>query len=110
MERLGADRGELESLRNAAKNSGATGYWTTRLHATLKRPQPASFNAAEIYARLADPRRAVDHLERAFEERHTWLVYLNCDPAFDGIRGDPAFRAMVRKVGLPVERGSNPRN
>jgi len=37
--------------------------------------------------------------------RDPWLVYLNVDPFYDNIRGDPRFKEIVRRIGLPNIRG-----
>jgi TolB-like protein/tetratricopeptide (TPR) repeat protein len=39
-------------------------------------------------------------LERAFEERADGLTLLNADPMSDGLRHDPRFEALVRRIGL----------
>jgi len=45
---------------------------------------------------------AVDWLERARREREGWLVYLNVNPNFDGMRDNPRFRDLVARIGLPA--------
>ena len=39
-------------------------------------------------------------LDKAFEERSFWLISLNVEPKFDGVRHDPRFAAMQRRLGL----------
>jgi hypothetical protein len=36
-----------------------------------------------------------------FRERDSWLIYLNVEPAFDGLRGEPRFADLIKRVGLP---------
>ncbi len=43
-------------------------------------------------------------LEKAYEERAGRLVYLNVERGFDPLRGEPRFREIVRKMGLPPAR------
>ena len=47
---------------------------------------------------------AIEWLERAFLEREGWLVYLNANGHFDGLRGDPRFEDLVARIGLPRRR------
>jgi hypothetical protein len=40
-------------------------------------------------------------LEQGVEERDPDVTELQVDPAYDSIRSDPRFQALVKKVGLP---------
>ena len=40
-------------------------------------------------------------LEEAYEGREGLLVYLAVDSVWDGVRDDPRFRELVRKIGIP---------
>jgi TolB-like protein/tetratricopeptide (TPR) repeat protein len=55
---------------------------------------------ALIYAMLGEKDQALAHLERAYEDRSTSLVYLKVEPAWDGIRGDVRFGDLLRRVGI----------
>ncbi len=39
-------------------------------------------------------------LDRAFLDRRGWLVYLRVEPLFDGVRGDPRFGELLRRMRL----------
>ena len=41
-------------------------------------------------------------LERAYQERSDGLVYLGVDPRWDGMRSNPRFAHLVRRVGLAL--------
>ena len=61
-----------------------------------------------MHAGLGDKDKAFESLEQAFEERSTLLTYLNLDPRFDSLSGDPRFKAMLRRLNLleePVSSG-----
>jgi hypothetical protein len=55
---------------------------------------------AVILSGLGDRNEAIAELEKAFVERDWTMYLLMVDPAFDGIRFDPRFVALARKVGL----------
>jgi tetratricopeptide (TPR) repeat protein len=56
---------------------------------------------AVAHVGLGEAAEAFAWLDRAVEERDEWLVYLLVDPVFDSIRTEPAFKALLAKVGFP---------
>jgi serine/threonine protein kinase/tetratricopeptide (TPR) repeat protein len=71
----------------------------------LARDRPGRYVAphdlAWGYAALGDRDRAMQWLEKAYAERSSALTYLEIEPLFDPLRGDPRFADLVRRVGLP---------
>lgn len=61
----------------------------------------SSYAVAVIYAGLGDTEHAFAWLDTGIRERSHWLVWLGRDPRWNGIRSDPRFAQLVRKVGLP---------
>jgi hypothetical protein len=53
-----------------------------------------------IYLGL-DDERVFDWLERSYNERAGWLMYLATDPRFDSLRQDTRFRSLLDRLGLP---------
>jgi len=60
-----------------------------------------ALNMAEFHAALGDTEEAFAWLQRAQDDRDPLLVFLNADVVWDPIRGDPRFREMTRRLGLP---------
>jgi hypothetical protein len=58
------------------------------------------FNIALIYGGLRDNDRTIAFLEEAERERSQSMNFLVLSPAFDGVRTDPRFIALVRHIGL----------
>ena len=56
---------------------------------------------AVIHAALGDKDQAFAWLEKGYEDRSGWLIYLKVDPMFTPLRADPRFADLVRRVGLP---------
>jgi TolB-like protein/Flp pilus assembly protein TadD/predicted Ser/Thr protein kinase len=48
-----------------------------------------------------DPQEALRWLEKAYEGREGLLVYAKVDTVWDDLRGEPRFRELVRKIGIP---------
>jgi len=55
---------------------------------------------AILYDALGDKEAAFASLEKSFTAHDLQLQFLKADPAFDGLRGDPRFTDLVRRVGL----------
>ena len=55
---------------------------------------------ARIYLGLGRKDKAFEALQRGIEERSFWITMLKVDPVYDGIRSDPRFRELLKKVGL----------
>ena len=60
------------------------------------------FDIATIYAGLGDRSKTFEYLEKAYQGRVPYLVYLAVDPHFDPFRADPRFRELVHRIGLPT--------
>jgi eukaryotic-like serine/threonine-protein kinase len=62
----------------------------------------APYDFAVIYAGLGEKDQALAWLNRAYEERSYYMpVYLTTDARLDGLRSDPRFADLLRRVGLP---------
>jgi hypothetical protein len=55
---------------------------------------------AVISVALGEYDRALEYLEEAYEERATGLLDLKSSRAFDSIRSDPRFKALLQKMGF----------
>ena len=59
-----------------------------------------AFCFALIYVGLGENDLAFESLNKAVEERSSWLVSLNVEPMLEPLRSDPRFAELVRSVGL----------
>jgi len=60
-----------------------------------------SYFFAGIHIGLGEDDRAIEYLEKSYEERSHWLIYLHLDPSMDGLRSNPRFQDVLRRIGLP---------
>ena len=80
----------------------------TQAHAIIEELQAVSphrytpaLPVAVVYAGLGQKDQAFVWLEKAYDERFNRLAYLRREPIWDGLRSDPRFDDLLRRIGLP---------
>ncbi|HEY6210518.1 MAG TPA: hypothetical protein VIW28_15760, partial [Gemmatimonadales bacterium] len=72
-----------------------------RLRAEARKGRYVShYSLAMIHAGLGDNERALAELDSAYVERPWPMFTLRVDPTFDGLRAEPRFGRLLKKVGL----------
>ena len=66
---------------------------------TQQHVQP--FHLASVYTALDEREQAFAWLEKAYQERGVWLLFLHLDPLFDRLRPDARFANLLFRLGLP---------
>jgi serine/threonine-protein kinase len=59
------------------------------------------FFIAGIHAALGNRDKAFAALDRAFQQHSFFLVFLDVNPAFQPLRGDPRFAALLKRMNYP---------
>jgi tetratricopeptide (TPR) repeat protein len=59
-----------------------------------------SYPIAAIYAALGEKQEALKYLDRAREERDSWMPYIALDPRLDNLRSEPRFRELLGRMRL----------
>jgi TolB-like protein/Flp pilus assembly protein TadD len=63
-----------------------------------------AYQIAEVYAWRGETEKAFEWLQIAYDNHDTGILSLLIDPLMRGLRGDPRFKDMVEKVGLPTSQ------
>jgi tetratricopeptide (TPR) repeat protein len=71
------------------------------LREMAKRRYVSPYLLAVVYAGLGDRDQTFAWLEKAYQDRSFFLIWLKVEPRFDNLRDDPRFGDLVRRVGLP---------
>ena len=71
------------------------------LEAVAEERYVSPLSLARLQAQAGEREKAFTSLEAAVAERSAGLVFLKVDRAWDRIRDDPRFAALVRHVGIP---------
>jgi serine/threonine-protein kinase len=70
------------------------------LQGLSKQQYVSPYMIAIIYAALGDREQAFEWLERVYEDRSYYVVWLKVDPIWDTSLADPRFQDLLRRVGL----------
>ena len=84
----------------AAGNGEKASEMVVELDKQSERNHVPPYHFAIAHAGLGNQDRAFEYLETAFEHRSVDLFTLKVEPMFDGLRSDPRFENLLRRVGL----------
>jgi serine/threonine-protein kinase len=71
-----------------------------RLREMSTRRYVSPYYLAVVYAGLGEREQALDHLEKASQERFNWLAFVKVEPQFKSLRAEPRFQALAQRIGL----------
>jgi tetratricopeptide (TPR) repeat protein len=99
--RYGGDEPSATQVNGAFRDGGYKAV--VRWHLARLVKQSANTYASPVdlaadYARLGDRKHALDMLDRALEQHATGLLWIRCEPAFDGLASDPRYRKILAQL------------
>ena len=65
-----------------------------------ERSHQPPYRIAQVYIALNDFNEAMTQLELGYEIRDTHMFWIKADPAFNPIRNEPRYRALLKKMNL----------
>lgn len=96
------------ALTDAFRTGGPRGYWQARLdamNALASPPQAVHFGRAIVYHRLGDRERELASLDAMKIAQHVGgAIFIAVDPTLRLLAGEPRYEAMIRQVGVPLQR------
>jgi len=93
----------INALRLAYQVSGIKGYWqkeTEILKEYSLKQSDLELWIARCYARLGKYELAIDELEAGYAKHSNRMLFAKVEPAFDGLRADPRFLNLLRRMHL----------
>jgi serine/threonine-protein kinase len=102
-ERVGDDTFRLVAIALAEHVLGRPAE-SERALAEVKRraASVAAYQIAQVYAFRGERERALEWLERAWDQRDPGLAGILLEPMFQSLRGEPRFTTLLRKLRLPT--------
>jgi TolB-like protein/DNA-binding winged helix-turn-helix (wHTH) protein/Flp pilus assembly protein TadD len=99
----GAPPEVVAELKKAYAESGWKGYLRKTLDLVSEQAKERYVDPddiASLYARLGDKEQALKWLEKACDARAVYTWTLRVDPAWDGMRSNPRFEDLLKRVNL----------
>jgi TolB-like protein/DNA-binding winged helix-turn-helix (wHTH) protein/Tfp pilus assembly protein PilF len=101
-ERSESSPAELAAVKKGAQEFGLRGMWKASLQfIEADHEREDAFGIALAYTYAGNKDRALTSLDRAYEERSFGIAWLAVDPAYDSLRSDPRFAALLRRMRFP---------
>jgi hypothetical protein len=80
---------------------GTEQFRTAEAEGKLAKRQYVNTTAfATIYLGLGEKEKALDWLDKSYQDQESACWYLKVDPIYDSVRNEPRFQALLTKVGL----------
>ena len=108
-----AARGDREAEETLARGYLEDGYLGAMLRVAemMEKRSRATYvtpwQIGTLYTRAGKKDKALDWLEKAFEEHDANIPYLSVDPLFDNLRSDPRFQDLLLRLNLPKNENIN---
>lgn len=79
-----------------------------QLTADSRKEYVSPYYIAIVYAGLGNNEAAITWLEKSLADRSNGLVFLQVEPQLDGLRANPRFLALQKKLGFPELSNAGP--
>ena len=91
----------VEKLRKISETKSPEDVFRELLHEWRDNPENTNpHNMAYLSAVLGDKEKAIDWLEKSFEEHHPWTTWIKVNPEFESLKGEPRYQALLQKMNL----------
>lgn len=97
----------LAIYRQALSRGGRAAFWRQRIEElraelalNVNRNGNRYLAIAQAYLQTGESRTSLSYIEKAYQERAFLLPFMNSDPAYDPLRNEPEFQAILRRMNL----------
>jgi tetratricopeptide (TPR) repeat protein len=92
--------GSLGHALGVAGNKTEANKILDQLLGQSKKQYVSPFYISIVYAGLHENEKAMDWLEKAYEDRSNAIIFLKVDPDFDDLRSNPRFQVLLNRLAL----------
>jgi tetratricopeptide (TPR) repeat protein len=89
-----------DHIAQSMRDSFARGGWEGFVRTAIQQVESPSLTAAVYYIELGDKDRAFVELNKLYENRAPFVMYVRSDPRLDSLRDDPRFEDLLKKIGF----------
>lgn len=88
-------------LRSVLGKNGPKAMWQKRIEQVDPARQPwfSALWRAILYTLAGEHQKAIDWLEKSYENRDRWIVNAKYSAGFDPLRNDPRFQQLIGRIG-----------
>jgi tetratricopeptide (TPR) repeat protein len=90
----------ITASKNAYKKDGMRGFWRHQLEMKIDNQPVAPCIQPLLYAHMGDKERTLNLLSSSYQHHCDGLQFLNVEPAYNNVRGDPRFKEIVARLHL----------
>lgn len=97
-------------LEDAYRKDGMNGFWRKWVECHQDQLVDNNFTlfvSASAYSILEEKDKAFECLEKVYQNRASYMVYLKVDPAFNNICTDPRFKDLLKRIGIEPDSAIN---
>jgi TolB-like protein/Flp pilus assembly protein TadD len=95
MRHLSLSERDLDAFEAAVADAGMRGFWRWYLEYLEATSDRYPIRRAEALAALGEDERALQWLAKSLQSNEMWFLHTQRSPAFDGLRDDPRYLALV---------------
>jgi TolB-like protein/DNA-binding winged helix-turn-helix (wHTH) protein/Flp pilus assembly protein TadD len=92
--------GSLGHVLGVAGNKTEAEKILAQMVGLSKKQYVSPFYISIVYAGLHENEKAMDWLEKAYEDRSNAIIFLKVDPDFDDLRSNPRFQVLLNRLAL----------
>jgi TolB-like protein/DNA-binding winged helix-turn-helix (wHTH) protein len=106
MQSLDGDATSVAGIKQAYRQGGykAVVHWQLISYEKWSKSHYVSpIELALLHAELGDRERTIALLEAGYKEHSPYMLWIQCDPAYDFLHADPRYRFLIQRIGLPPQ-------